>query len=193
VPPFDGAWAVPYLSCDCDPADFVFRTLAPLPGYAEPRATSRRVRTVDKNRRIEGNDWDRVLTVTVRPGVYHALRAVPLTGLTRYGPVRFLDDSSEGEPVEQLVVRKGQAVETVSGGGEGAVMVRIEGAVYLSDGGELWGDAFQEVDPVVEAVWFRLTPKPGRPAAWVQGRWRPDDPAGAPNLEMLCNTHAIDC
>lgn len=189
APAFEGTFAVPYISCDCDPSEFVFRTLVPIAGHAEPRASSRRVRTVDAGRRIEGNDWNESLTVTVRAGLHRALRTTPLTALVHHGRVRFLDGADDGEEVGAVVVGRGQTVEILSGGGEGRAMVRVDGVVYLSDGGELWGDAFEEVRQITEQVWLRLTPKPGRPAAWILARWYSGSRREPATLEMLCDTH----
>src|SRR5688572_4740748 len=91
APRFAGAFALPYLLCDCDPTDFVFRTTRPIPGYAEPDPAEPAIRTVEAGRLIEANDWNRALTVVDAPSVAVARHDVVFTRPEVYGDVRYLD------------------------------------------------------------------------------------------------------
>jgi hypothetical protein len=190
APRFAGAFALPYLVCDCDPADFVFRTTRPVPGYAEPDASGPVVRTVDAGRRIEGNDWDHGLTVVETPSVFVARRDVVYTQLESFGDVRYLVwDAEEAFPTrDTLRIAEGDTVE---------VMTWEEGYVYFRYGGVLYGSGastsdadFRRVRDGDEAWWLHLAPKPGRPAAWV--RVVTDSAHPDHNVEIVCGTH-IEC
>jgi hypothetical protein len=190
-PRFSGAFALPYLVCDCDPADFVFRTTRPVPGYAEPDASGPVVRTVAAGRLIEGNDWDRGLTVVVAPSVAVARRDVVYTGLEVFGDARYLDgDLYEAVPtLDTLRIAEGDTVE---------VMTWDEGYVYFRYGGVLYGSGESTSDDDFrwltrgdgEAWWLHLTPRPGRSAAWV--RIVPDPAHADHNVEIVCGTH-VEC
>lgn len=184
VPRFAGTFAMPGILCDCDPADYVFRTTRAVPGYADADASGRAVRTVDRGRLIEGNDWSEVITVVTQPGVAVAQAPVTLTGLYHYGAVRFFGtNAGEGEGGATLTLAAGDRLEYLEVE-EGFVYMRAGGVVYGGD----WpfNDArlrWEREYPASE-WWFHLTPKPGRPAAWVRLDW-----AEGGNVEMLCNTH----
>ncbi len=184
APDFAGAFALPYVLCDCDPADFVFRTTRALPGYAAPDPAGPVVRTVATGRLIEGNDWDEALTVTVTPGVAVARRALALPGWQRLGAVRSPPDM-DGLPEVTLSLAAGDRVEYLLGE-EGHAFLRHDGVVYAG----VWpfgGEDFrwERAEPAY-AVWLRLTPKPGRPAAWVRVEM---DAGRGRNVEVLCETH----
>jgi len=184
-PPFAGAFAVPGVLCDCDPTDFVFRTTRPLPGHAAPDAASPVVRTVDAGRLIEANDWSEALTVVPAPNVAEALRDTTLRHLRRHEGVDFLAEADTGAVVPELAVRRGDRLEYLTSI-EGYALFRHGGALYGGDY-PFYGVFRHEREWGGDDVWFRLTPKPGRPAAWVRLVMDRDDPAR--NVEVVCETH----
>ncbi|HLA63540.1 MAG TPA: hypothetical protein VK610_03885 [Rhodothermales bacterium] len=186
VPRFAGTFGLPGILCDCEPSDFVFRALRDLPAYAEPDASGRVVRTVARGRLIEGNDWSQAITVVTNPGVAVAQSPVTLTDLHHYGAERFLGtNAGEGEGGATLTLAAGDRVEFLEVDA-GFAYIRAGGVVYggqwpFNDPAFRWEREY----PAIER-WFHLTPKPGRPAAWVRLDW-----GEGGNVEMLCNTHEL--
>lgn len=188
APRFAGAFALPYLLCDCDPADFVFRATQPLPGYAEADASGPVVRTVEAGERIAWGDWDSELTVVDTPAVAVALRDVALALPDVYGDVRYLEPDFEAEipALDALPIAEGDTV---------AVMTWDEGYVYFRHGGVLYGtgDVLSDDDfrwlrrASTESSWLHLVAQDDRPAAWVRIDTA-EPPAG--NVEVVCGTHA---
>jgi hypothetical protein len=186
APRFAGAFALPGVLCDCDPTDFVFRTTRPVPGHAAPDAASPVVRTVDAGRLIEANDWSEAWTVVLTPAVATALRDTTLQNVHRYGAVRSVDTFDSGAETAALPIRTGERVEYLTSV-EGYAFFRYDGVVYGGDY-PFYASAFaRDREWGEQAVWFHLTPKPGRPAAWVRIVMDREDPAR--NVEMLCETH----
>lgn len=186
-PRFEGAFALPYIVCDCDPTDFVFRTTTSLQGYAEPSASGPVIRVVQPGRLIGGNDWDRVLSVTTRPQVAVAERDLTLEYVTRFGPVRYIDDPyDENLEVTTLTIPAGSTIELMDAEA-GTAFFRFDGEMYST--GEFAGIRVEDPDAYTpEETWYRLVPRGGRPAAWV--RLEPDwSGRGEGNVEPLCNTH----
>jgi hypothetical protein len=184
-PEFAGTFAVPGVLCDCDPADFVFRTTRRIAGHATPDPSSEMIRRVEAGRLIEGNDWSEALTVVTMGGRAVASRDVTLTGLNDYGDARYVAWSEEEMPTVELQVREGEEIEYLLAD-EGYVFFRHEGRLYggmdpTADG------AFATESRPQEAVWFHLVPREDRPAAWVEIRIPRGDRAG--NVEVLCETH----
>ena len=179
---FDGTFALPWIVVDgCAMPDLAFRTTAPLPAHAEPRATSAVVRTVGAGQRIARSGWDRALTVTVRPALYRARRTLRFTAITTLGRVRTVDLSSmEAEIPAGVVVPKGEEVELLAfiEGFVGFGLIRVRGVVYLSEVVDLYGnptgpvrdDATVQVQSLSGEIWVRLVPEPGEPTVWVQGQ-----------------------
>ena len=187
-PQFAGAFAVPGVLCDCDPADFVFRTTQEIRGYAEPDPRGRVVRTVAAGRRIEANDWDDALTVVTTPARAVATRDVTIEQPQRFGEVRYVFWDPDGEPPTQpeLRIQRGDEVEVMTWD-EGYVYFRHRGVLY-GTGGEFGSPALRWLrERNEEEVWFHLTPKPDRPAAWVRIEFPREGRRG--NVEILCETH----
>ncbi len=183
-PRFAGEFALPGVLCDCEPADFVFRTSRPLDGHETPDAGSPVIRRVDAGRLIEGNDWNEALTVVTRAGRAVARRDVTLTELNHYGDARYVEWSEEELPTVDIAVPAGGTIEYLTAD-QGYVWFRHAGVLY---GGfdPLASGAFAVESRPAEAVWFHLVPRSGRPAAWVEIRF--GERAGA-NVEMICETH----
>lgn len=184
-PSFSGAFAVPGVLCDCDPADFVFRTTRRIAGHATPDPSSEMVRRVEAGRLIEGNDWSEALTVVTLPGRATARRDVTLTGLNDYGDVRYVAWSEDEMPTVELLVREGDDVE---------YLLADEGYVFFRHAGRLYGGldptadgAFATQSRPQQAIWFHLVPRDGRPAAWVEIRF--PGPGDVGNVEIVCETH----
>lgn len=182
---FDGVFAVDYISCDCDPADFVFATRSLIRGYDRPSVSGRQVRTVDSNRRIEGNDWDAALTVTVRPGAVRARRGQVIRGYPLGRGRRPVPQSSETPVPVQVLAGAEIAVLMVEN--DGSQVVRIGDENYAGVEETADGSLFSQLRDPVEQVWLHLTAKPGRPAAWVPVDWRSERGG---NLEILCGTQS---
>ncbi len=181
---FEGAFAYLGTLCDCDERDFVFQTLGPVAGHAQPDRSSPVVRTVAAGRRIEGNDWNAVVTVVTRPARGVLRTPVRLPRATRMpDPRRGVWDD---RPTVDVTVPAGARVEVFSNyGGDG--FVGYDGVTYsgsVAMGEEVMWDAAGE-NAIEDETWYRLVPRRGAPAAWVALRW------GAPDatVRVLCETH----
>ena len=184
-PRFAGEFAIAGVLCDCDPADFVFRTTRPLSGHADPDPASAVVRRVDAGRLIQANDWTEALTVVTEPVLAVALVDTLLT-VQHFGNVRWVDDFGGGTDGSPLRVQRGDTL---------TYLTSVEGYAFFSRDGELFGGDFPFYENAFrlsrewprDTVWFRLTPRGDRPAAWVELRFTPD--AADRNVEILCETH----
>jgi hypothetical protein len=184
-PEFAGTFAVPGVLCDCDPADFVFRTTRRIPGHATPDPSSEMIRRVEAGRLIEGNDWSEALTVVTLAGRATARVDTTLIGLNDYGAARFVAWSEDELPTVELQVRSGDEIELLLAD-QGYVFFRHEGRLYGGFDPTADGVFEMETGPQ-EAVWFHLVPREDRPAAWVEIRMPRGDRAG--NVEIVCETH----
>jgi hypothetical protein len=182
-PAFAGEFAIPGVLCDCDPADFVFRTTTPIDGHAEPDPASPVIRRVASRRLIEGNDWTEALTVVTRAARVVALADTVLADANVLGTARY-DDLEQDAPTTTLSIARGDTLWYLAAY-QGYAWFRHRGVLYGTAGG-LPIDTFRIEEEPREVVWFRLTPRHGRPAAWVEIRYGGRADA---NVEMLCETH----
>lgn len=194
APPF----AIEAVFCDCDPRDTVLRTRRAVRAYATPDRTGRAVRTVAAGRLIEGNDWTDALTVVERPDRVVLTRPVRFETVRRFpGTTRPQWDAGRDEG--PLALPAGTAVELL-GGDQGDGYFRAGGVLYYADGlymlvrlpeyGETDANARRDGPPGRTSVWFRLRPRAGQPAAWVEVPVSPTD-APALGFEMVCETHSV--
>jgi len=183
-PRFAGELALPGVLCDCDPADFVFRTTRRITGHAAPDAAGDVVRRVDAGRLIEGNDWSEALTVITETGVAIARDDAVLADVHAYGDARYVEWPGEDRPTRTLAIARGDTLEVLAAD-QGYVWYRHAGALY---GGRdpMMDDGFAVLRRPTEAIWFHLVPRAGRPSAWVEIRYGDRSDA---NVEMLCETH----
>ena len=183
---FDGAFAYYGSLCDCDESDYVFRTIVPLDGHAEPDRRSPVVRTVATGRLIEGNDWDVALTVVTHPAMGVLREPERVRGARRMRDPRRAD-WGESVVAEPFTVPAGTRVEVYSDyAGDG--FINYGGVTY--EGGVLGGSSIEwdseGESPAAEGqLWFRLVPRGGAPAAWVEIQ-----PTGyGARVGLLCETH----
>lgn len=170
--------------CDCEPRDFVFRAVAPLRGHAAPDAASPVVRTVAPGRRIEGNDWDVLVTVVTSAETRTLARDLRVEGARRMPDPR-LGNWTDLPELPAFTLPAGTRITTYDAYGEEGFF-HVDGATYelalpVLDG-DLWSGP-----PTGEAAvetWFRLRPRAGAPAAWVRIDWRDTS-----RVQMLCETH----
>lgn len=181
---FEGTFASYGIACDCDPADYVFLTRRALAGRAHPSSSGRIVRTVEANRRIEGNDFDDALEVVRRAGVAVVLRAHTLRNAVDLGPVRLLSRAASLDRTTDLTLRERERIELLGGNGEGGEFLRVRGRVYFVEGAE--EAALRRLTEPEIATYLHLVARPGKPAAWVEVRWW----GPRANLLELANTHS---
>ena len=189
VPDFGGAFAMEGVPCDCDPKDYVFRTMSRIQGHAQP-GTGSPNRVIEPNRRIEGNDWSEAWTVATSPQRGVATRNITLNGLESYGRVNRITSASNTRPVARLNVRSGETIEVLMGNGEGGLFIRHNGVVYFYDDFMLEEEGFRMSPAGQETRFLRLTPKPGKPASWIEARFGSVEDTSRDNLEVLCNSHS---
>lgn len=195
---FAGAFALPYLICDCDPSVLVFRAVRALPGYADADTSGSVIRTVATGELIEGSDWDAALTVVDRPDLAFALDTLTLP-VQRFGRIRTTENLEEDGEDVALHLADGDRIEfLIDDFGYG--FFRWNGVLYgtpmalLDDERVAWEHAVAQT-----ATWLHLTPKNGRPAAWVLGEVPSRGPGSDEarfNLELVCESptaRADDC
>lgn len=181
---FSGLFAYYGSMCDCDVREFAFRTLVPLRGHADPDPSSPVVRTVGVRRLIEGNDWDVQITVVTaastgtlrQPYQVTDARRIPDSRRDAWGEV------AEGPPFTLPAGTRVTMYDRYADQG----FFHIDGATYYAtlptEESNFWEGT---VDWQNETeTWFRLVPRGGAPAAWVQIGWRNDL-----KVQILCATH----
>lgn len=181
---FTGVFAYFGSLCDCDTRDIVFLTRRAIPAHAEPDPSSPVVRTVAANRLIEGNDWDAEVTVVTRAATGALRRPLRIAGASRMADPR-RSDWDEAAEVPAFTLPAGTRVAVYDAysdyGYINAAGVTYSGSVPMGDevrwdqGGEGSGDA---------TLWWRLLPRNGEPAAWIEVDWRDER-----RFRMLCETH----
>lgn len=149
--------------------NYRWRTTARVPAYAEPDASSRRVRTVEADRRIDPNDRTESLRVLRSYGRARTRRPFTLQAITA-------GRRANEYLTTTLTLPAGAEVETMWYGGSEGSDFRYQGVEYRADvPAERWQwdeepgyrRDFEPVRyPAVEN-WVRLVAREGRPAAWV--------------------------
>lgn len=169
-PRHDGLASWPNVAGDGEGGCYArWRTTAPVPAYAEPRSSSRRVRTVEADRRIDPNDRSESLRVLRTYGRARTRRAFSLQAITAARrPGEYLTTT--------LTLPAGAVLETMWYAGSEGSDLRYRGVEYRGDvPAERWvWEAYPDfrrdfrVDryPVVEN-WVRLVARGDRPAAWL--------------------------
>lgn len=126
--------------------------------YSAPTVASRRLRTVDGQRRVDANDYSESLTAVLQPGLVRATRLVEVRG------------ARLGSPRDRtLQLGAGDELEILAEGPEEAVYFTLDGAVYNGFVSGYYGGGGLEVvrRPVTE-LWVRLVDYgEGRPASWL--------------------------
>ena len=146
-----------------------WRTTARVPAYAEPNTSSRRVRTVEANRRIDPNDRTESLRVLRSYGRARTRRAFTLQAITAGRQAgQYLTTT--------LTLPAGAVLETMWYAGSEGSDFRYRGVEYRGDVlSERWmlseypelGRDFEVLSyPVVEN-WVRLAARGDRAAGWV--------------------------
>lgn len=151
---------------------YVYRTTRAVPGYRNPQVEGRPVRTVAAGRTIAINDRDMVITVMRSAIPSQVLRAFTLP-VSVYGSTSYAGDTTEpgsgsvslypGQTIELLHARE------VEGSTE--LLFRFNGIAYSA-----WLDSrpnalagyLQPLAFPPHETWLHLTPRAGRPAAWVR-------------------------
>ena len=160
TPPF----AFPYQICDCDPTQFVFRTVRTVQGYAAPDAAGPVIRTVATGRIVGGTEWDEIRTVVARSAVAVVQDTLSVDAW-HLGRSLILDE--ENGVRTRLSLHPGNRVEFL-GLDAGVVYLRLGREVYTSADLSLNDPRLPWDLPMPEhQVWFHLVPRPGQPAAWV--------------------------
>ena len=198
---FEGEFAFVGIACDCDPNDFVFRTVRELGGYAHPSEQSTRIWTIPAGKRISSADWGRdsrnTLTVSRHAGSMTVVQPTRLLGLSRLGRVRVESAESHPRSDTSLDLNVGDNIDVLLSardGGEGSGMYyRIGDVVYYlrDENMYTYDDANNlnlrdEYSPdgnvvlrnnQVEEVWIRIRLASSQPAAWVKVVWGEDTDA----------------
>lgn len=182
---FAGAFAIPYVLCDCDPALTVLQTTRAVAGYADADTSSRVVRMLPAGAFIEPALVDTYLTVVVRPGEA-VLRDTLTLDARRYGPVRVLPSDEDAGTDVRLSLAAGDRLEYIESDWDFG-FVRVGGVVYGTHMQNLEDDRVEWMRRVPEAeVWSRLAATATEPAAWVRQYGRLDE--GAPATRPFCES-----
>lgn len=144
-----------------------YTTTQAVQAYAEPRAASRALRTVEAQRRIDANDYTEDLFVVTRPGIAVARRDVSLVDWGYH--------NSSRRTSGPLRIPRGTRVELLGGGFEAYGIFRFGGTTYSGLGVPTMEWMAEDSDPrdfTVESWptvehWVRLSARSGRPAAWL--------------------------
>ena len=139
-----------------------WRTDAAVRAYTAPTFVSEAVRTVDAQRRVDGNDYSESLTAVLQSGLVQT--TAPLT----------LFATQQGTRDEERVVfSAGEEIEVLGIQGEGVAFFTHEGTVYSAEipGYSIRTGLADEVEVLSDAVretWvFLVDYGEGRPASWL--------------------------
>ena len=139
-----------------------WQTDAPVRAHTAPTFVSDAVRTVDANRRVDGNDYTESIT------------AVLQTGRARVRQALTLDAYQQGTGDRQSIAyRAGDEIEIVGIEGEGMGYLTYNGSVYSAQipGYSIRTGGPDEVEVIRDAVretWvFLVDYGEGRPASWL--------------------------
>jgi len=133
-------------------------TTSAIHAYSAPTTASRHLRTIDANRRIDGNDYSESLTAVLRPGLVRARQPVTFQGI-RSGSLR----------MEPIRLAMNDELEILGSAGEESLYFSFGSSVYTGIvPGYYGGDGVEVVRRPVVEVWVRLIEHgPDRPASWI--------------------------
>lgn len=133
-------------------------TRAAVHAYSAATPQSRRLRTVDADRRVDANDYSEALTVVLEAGFARATRAIEVAGV-RLGT----------EEPARFTLEPGDVLTILADGPEESVFFAVEGIAYAGFvPGYYGGDGLEVVRRPATEVWIRLIAHSAdRPAAWL--------------------------
>lgn len=133
-------------------------TTGAAPAFSAPTPASRRVRTVEAQRRVDANDYSEALLAVLQPGRVRARRAVSFEAF-----------SVERGGRETVQLAPGDEMDLLAYAGDGETYLAVDGALFRSaavpdyDG----GSALERVQEGVVELWVHLRDHgPDRPASW---------------------------